>query len=365
MTNATKGTTEHAPKIVSARERQIRWADRVGLKHVKGYCTSPEANLPWLTDRIREEVSEGDGGEFGKPGQRARICALHSSAALGVNFFGYWQERLRTPLQAALGIESAIVNLQYERKFPTGVRPRSPNMDVTLELADGTLLAIECKFTEWLGSSGSKSLRDPYLPKDRRRWAEAGLHGAQLAAETYLTAPGFAHLDVPQLLKHMLGLASQGQPWRLLLLWYEEPRPEAFQMGVEIAHFRRLLGSDGAKFSTMTYQELWNRLVGQLGDADRGYAEYMGDRYFPPDWFELSRKGTLPDDSPRASKSLQDRMNNEAQFADPEVMRKFMREHGGLTPMQYALSLFPSAAKVVAEAFPHLVPPKDSSSEDG
>lgn len=264
----------------SARQRQLDWAGRNSVKHAKGYCPSPEENLPWLTERIRQEVSEGDGGEFGKPGGRARIAALHSSAALGVNFFGYWKERDHAPLQAALGLESSITAIRFERKLPTGVPPRSPNMDVTLELTGGALVAIECKFTEWLGSSGRKPLRDAYLSNGRKRWAEVGLPGAQAAAETYLASPGFARLDVPQLLKHMLGLASQPKPWRLVLLWYAQPVAEATEMREEIARFAQLLGRDAARFSSMTYQELWSWLVGGLGDADREYASYMAERYF-------------------------------------------------------------------------------------
>lgn len=58
------------------------------------------------------------------------------------------------------------------------------------------------------------------------------------------------------------------------------------------------------------------------------------------------------------SKSLQDRMNNEAEGADPEVLARFRAEHGGMSPLEYALSLFPEAAAEMAKGFP-LVAPKD------
>lgn len=126
-----------------SKDDQLRWADKQVLAHLKGYCTAPEHNLPWLTPEIRRELEAGDGGEFGKPGKRARIAALHSSAALAMNFFGYWTTRDPSPLQSALRPESPIERIRFEEKFPTPVGPRAPNLDVVLHLADGSLLAIE------------------------------------------------------------------------------------------------------------------------------------------------------------------------------------------------------------------------------
>lgn len=342
-----------------SRINQLRWSHEHGLKHTNGYCDSPEANLPWLNACIRREIEAGDGNEFGRPGERARIAALHSSAALAVNFFGYWTTRDPAPLQSALGLEASIERIQFEAKFPTPVGPRAPNLDVILHLANGTLLAIESKFTEWLGSPGRKALREDYFAEGRRYWAEAGLAGAQSIAETYADSCRFRHLDVSQLLKHMLGLASQPRPWRLMLLWYEQPIVQSGLLRAEASRFGRLLKGDAARFSSLEYQELWKRLEERLGPDDRAYADYMSARYFSAQLKaeDLAARGALPGGFALAPKALEDRMNDEAQWADPEVMEKFMREHGGLTPVQYALAQFPEAAKEVGEEFLHLVPP--------
>jgi hypothetical protein len=56
--------------------------------------------------------------------------------------------------------------------------------------------------------------------------------------------------------------------------------------------------------------------------------------------------------------ALQARAQNEAAFADPSVMAKFMAEHDGMTPLQYALATFPSARMEVEQHAPHLLSKK-------
>lgn len=60
----------------------------------------------------------------------------------------------------------------------------------------------------------------------------------------------------------------------------------------------------------------------------------------------------------RASKAMQDRMQNESEGANPEDLARFRREHDGMTPAQYALAQFPKSTAAATEAFPHLAPPK-------
>ena len=280
-----------------------------------------------------------------------------------MNFFGYWTTRDPAPLQSALGLEVPIERIQFEAKFPTPVGPRAPNLDVTLHLADGSLFAIESKFTEWLGSPGRKALRDAYFAGGRKHWTEAGIAGAQAIAETFAESLRFRHLDVAQLLKHMLGLASQPRPWRLILLWYEQPIIQSGMLRAEASRFKRLLEGDEAHFWSLEYQELWGRLIERLGPDDRAYADYMTARYFsaPRNIEELAARGELPARYARVSRALQERMNNEAEGADPEVMARFKQGHGGLTPTQYAMALFPEAAKEVAAEFPDLVPKRSGA----
>ena len=254
------------------RARQLAWAKINSIPMDGSYCLKPEHNLPWLSEGSERMLRRGM-DQFGRPRKPGKICALHSSSALGLNIFGYWQPRDRAPLGRALGLTSAIQDVRFERKFVTGVLPRSPNLDAVLPLADGSIFAIESKFTEWFGCSGAKPLRDAYLAEGADRWAKVGLAGAQAAAESYLVSPGYVRLDVPQLLKHMLGLATQPKPWHLALIWYKDPCKTADQMESEIARFKKDLGPNSAKFSAMTYQELWAALQRLLGGD---HSEYEG-----------------------------------------------------------------------------------------
>lgn len=265
------------------KDRQMQWAEAASVACSGDYCSTAERNLHRLSNATRAEFEAADGQEFSAAKGPPKIAALHSSSALAVNFFEHWREQDKTPLAAALGIAPRkVLRLRFEQKFPTGIGPRSPNIDVALELDDGSVFAIESKFTEWMGSSGTKPLRGAYLPKDEELWTRVGLPGAQRLAASTGPASGFKRLDVPQLLKHMLGLANQakGRKWHLLLLWHRCDETEALKMDAELASFKALLGVDGARFTSATYQELWGRLRPKLGPASADYASYLEARYF-------------------------------------------------------------------------------------
>lgn len=268
------------------KERQRSWAKesaRIELDE-EGFCVIPERNLRWLTDEMRRQVEAGDANEFGQPGQRGLIGALHSSSALVLNVFGYWQGRRDAePLAQALGAPAPIAKVKFGEQFPTGVSV--PGVDVLLELKDGTLLAVESEFTEWFGHPGREPLSKQYFPKDRKLWTDAGLPGAQAAAQRHREAPQFDRLDAPQLLRQLLGLALQKgrakkKEWHLQLLWFREPGGNAREMEEEIARFQKLLGPDAHRFSSVTYQELWTRLASAVVKAHPAYADYLAKRYF-------------------------------------------------------------------------------------
>lgn len=260
--------------------QQRAWADsqRLQVDHA-GYFARAEDNLPWLSPEIRSEFDAADGGEFGQSGGRAKIAALHSSSALAVNLFGYWRTRDPKPLAEAIGFESDIAEIRFEQKFPTGVGPRAPNIDVVIRGVHERLLAVESKFCESF-SRKSQSLQDKYFPKGSGRWHAAGLPGAQAAADSLRETNAFVYVDAAQLLKHMLGLARTRTDWHLMLLWYVPTTDAAEAMNAEASEFQQLLGPDGARFSWSSYQELWSRLHPMLGSQDQEYAAYLGGRYF-------------------------------------------------------------------------------------
>jgi len=78
----------------------------------------------------------------------AKMRALHSSFALGVNVFSYWGDRPDlTPLLAAMGVAGEAGSLEFERKLPIGAGGTPPNLDVVITTADGVMVGVESKIT--------------------------------------------------------------------------------------------------------------------------------------------------------------------------------------------------------------------------
>src|SRR5665648_1118335 len=81
--------------------KQEAWAHNVGFdligsqgKHGKKvYTTTLDDNLfKPLHPQTKKELAAGDGGEInGTENKPAKMQALHSSSALGVNLFDYWR----------------------------------------------------------------------------------------------------------------------------------------------------------------------------------------------------------------------------------------------------------------------------------
>lgn len=273
-------------KLVDAfNARQRSWAWGCGVRlYGLDYCSEVGDNLfQPLSEETRRDFESGGGGEPGRPGRRGKMRALHSSSALACNFFDYWRGRDLEPLARALGSPARPEGLRFEAGFPTGLRGNSPNLDVVFHSADGTVLAVESKFTEWLGRSKAKNrLREGYFPRGRELWGERGLPGCQaLAEEIRKGAVPFSMLHAAQLLRHMLGLAAAGSAWKFLCLWYAPQGSEADRYGAELELFARAIGPDAERFGALTYQELFERLCGRIrGDGHRAWMSYMRTRYF-------------------------------------------------------------------------------------
>lgn len=118
-------------------------------------CSNP------LSACSRRDLAGGDGSELGKGGGRGKIQALHSSAALACNFFDYWRGRDLGLLSRALGISVRLCAVAFEQKFPTRLGGIAPNLDVVLYGCDGSLFAVESKFTEPFTKSKTKCFLKP------------------------------------------------------------------------------------------------------------------------------------------------------------------------------------------------------------
>jgi len=110
-----------------------------------------------------------------------------------------------------------------------------------------------------------------------------------LADDLRLNPSEFELLDVAQLLKHMLGLATEQVPvtervdrasWKLCCLWYRPTGTAGDQHAAELERFARRIGSDASRFFSVTYQDAFRRLRALLGPDHSEYQGYLQDRYF-------------------------------------------------------------------------------------
>lgn len=259
--------------------QQREWARAHGvIASESGYVNSVDDHLfrP-LSAAARDQFREASGQELA-----GKMLALHSSSALAANVFDFWMDRNRAPLQNALGIDSAIKDLQFERKCLTGLPGAPPNIDVVLRLADGSLLAIESKFCEWLApatveaAKAKPEFQASYF-RGERRWAARGLPACQGLAEAMQAGTvRFQQLHAGQLLRHALGLAGAGSPFRLWYLYADWACAEQEAHDVDLKRFAQAVGVE-IGFRAMTYQALAARL--QRAGADQDYVRYLVDRY--------------------------------------------------------------------------------------
>lgn len=266
-------------------KQQHLWAESVGLTpDSRGYLNEVEANLfKPLNELTRIAFENGSGSELQDTLSRpAKMKALHSSSALAVNFFDRWVGSDTLSLSAALGLADEIVAIGFEEQFPTGLAGNPPNLDVALKLANGNVVGIESKFSEWIipKSKNSTPFKPKYFPPGRELWSDRSLPRAQQLAQSINTGEQiFKHLNAPQLLKHALGMATQlGDKFSLFYLYLNCPGPESAAHSDEINHFGSLL-DDGLGFKALSYQGLFSSLSSK-GDIDTGYASYMRARYF-------------------------------------------------------------------------------------
>jgi hypothetical protein len=265
-------------------QHQRNWAESYGLKpDARGYLTDVASNLLRPIDsKTRSAFENGSGSELrDSPTRPAKMKALHSSSALAVNVFDSWVSRDKSALQTALQLDRDILSVSFEAQFPTGLTGNPPNLDVTLELADGFVIGIESKFSEWLTPKpvSKEPFKSKYFPQGIRLWEEKGLPVSQeLAEQMNSGATRFRYLDAAQLLKHALGMATQlGDKFSLYYMYLELPGKESNIHIEEVSQFASCLGAE-LGFKAITYQQLLSSLQHEQG-VDLDYLNYLRKRY--------------------------------------------------------------------------------------
>jgi hypothetical protein len=232
---------------------------------------------------------QGDGNEInGSPNSPGKMQAVHSSSALGVNIFQYWQKINQVPvIAAACGFYVKSNNVSnkivFEDKYPIDNKFRfAPNIDVVIHNPDSFKIrrvAIECKFSEAYNPQGHLGLKPEYLSlKDI--WE--GMPGLYDFAKSICSHDNkFRYLHSAQLVKHILGLNKafgKGGFW-LLYLWYDVLGEEGAIHRKEIEDFADVVRTDGVKFHASSYQELIVKLSIEYRSSHEEYIKYITNRY--------------------------------------------------------------------------------------
>jgi hypothetical protein len=278
--------------------KQIQWAKNRGIELIgskgekgrKAYTKTLDQNLfEPLEEITRYQFTKGDGNEIrGTLESPAKMQALHSSSALAVNVFQYWQKRgLANEIATACGFcnKGSRFNskIDFERKYPiktSYIVP--PNIDVVLssdEQENGKLFAIECKFSEAYSSMKHEGLKDKYLIENDL-WLEFP-NLLRLATRINPVDNDFTYLHAAQLIKHILGLHKEtdGKDFKLLYLWYDALGYTGAKHREEIEIFSEYAKKDGIFFFSKSYQELIISLANDYREDHGKYVQYITERY--------------------------------------------------------------------------------------
>lgn len=278
--------------------KQIQWAvnrgySLIGSKNERGrqtYTNHLDQNLfEPLEESTKERFLKGDGKEIlDSPEGPAKMQALHSSSALGVNIFQYWQKRgLTNEIAAACGFcnkgSDCTSKIVFEDKYRIKTKfVVPPNIDVVFHTNDRSQFqrfAIECKFSEAYFTTKHDGLKEKYL-LESDLWDDIpALH--ELAKEISPEDNRYQYLHVAQLIKHILGLkAAFGmKSFKLLYLWYDVLGKDGADHRADIEDFITIAKKDGIHVHSMTYQELIILLARDYRDIHSEYIKYVTERY--------------------------------------------------------------------------------------
>lgn len=221
-----------------------------------GYVGSPHENLVRgvRLDQFESDLRQGDGNEL-----RMKFCAVHSSAALAVNCFAPFTERVGDV--EILGYRGTG-RPQFEKRLKIFPNRRPANLDVWIPHDRGAI-AIESKLLEHLQPT------KPEFAPEYDRLAPPISEGSWWAAYEEAKDGAEQFLDRAQLLKHYFGLRrlqrDPDPPKQLTLLYlFWEPlnRNEIDACRVhreQVEAFARTVAGSSISFQWMSYPELWNQ----------------------------------------------------------------------------------------------------------
>jgi hypothetical protein len=209
----------------------------------------------------------------GKEIESGKFLSPESSAALAVNCFGWFVERLEK-LPPLVGLETAgvpeLVDVEFSARFPWA-GGRHPWLDAVVQTAT-RLIGIESKRFEPFRDVKSVRLSEAY---NREVWGANMKRYERIRDQLRSAEERFRHLDAAQLVKHAFGLVTEGgRRNRAPILFYLFAEPSAMNGHViatdhlarhrdEINRFAEAVAGDEVMFRSASYKEwlgTWHRL---------------------------------------------------------------------------------------------------------
>lgn len=224
-----------------------------GVTDQQGYVDWPQRNLVQgvRLDQFEDDLRRGDGNEL-----RTKFCAVHSSAALAVNFFAPFKDH---PEDLFLLGEHGAAGIQFEKQMPIVPGRRPSNLDVWVD-RKSSKVAIESKLLEYFEPK-KPVFAEAYKtmePVSERCWWSVCKNSWNGAAQ---------QLDIAQLVKHYFGLRrlqqATTQPPNLVLLYlFWEPTnwqdiAECTQHRNQVKELEEKVATSSISFRWMTYTQLW------------------------------------------------------------------------------------------------------------
>ena len=245
--------------------------DNVDLKHV--YCANfTNSVIDGITaDMFCCDLIRGDGRELSnQSGSAPKFNSIVSSASMAVSTFAPWKNRL-SELSIDLGSQqlTGFNKLEFEHIARTAI-PRAkkhPNLDVWLE-SDNAILAIECKFCEFLSKRDKKASLNPSY---KRLATEQKMDSPWVKAIDVVTNKNgiskYQFFDAVQIIRHYFGVLNSGQKEKHLLYLYWHPENKDW-MNIhpygthlmELREFSELVSkATDVQFHYMSINELWEQ----------------------------------------------------------------------------------------------------------
>lgn len=217
--------------------------------------------------------------------EKSKLCSLHSSAALVVNFFLHWRANVARlgHMAELMGAAPGMQEMAFEAVHHTGVPRSVAHLDLEFRGPGLRPLAVESKYGELFDPRSSCFKSAHFAP---RVWA--GLPRSEsLASGLYAGTASFELLDAPQLLKHILGLsrAYGVGGFRLVHLYYDyfgQDNASRQQYETECTRFAQAVSGE-VDFAHLTYQDLFACLRQSTPPSvtHDPYFAYLAGRYFP------------------------------------------------------------------------------------